>query len=60
LPSSNGESPRTSPAGAPAGFKQKHIERILAGLVGQLAVQIYREREVTGMCQVGGAFIVMR
>jgi 3-(3-hydroxy-phenyl)propionate hydroxylase len=30
---------------------QKHIERILAGWVGELAVPIYREREVTGFVQ---------
>jgi 3-(3-hydroxy-phenyl)propionate hydroxylase len=30
---------------------QKHIERILAGWVGELAVRIYREREVTGFAQ---------
>jgi len=30
---------------------QKHIERILAGWVRELAVPIYREREVTGFAQ---------
>jgi 2-polyprenyl-6-methoxyphenol hydroxylase-like FAD-dependent oxidoreductase len=30
---------------------QKHIERILAGWVGELAVPIYRGREVTGIAQ---------
>ncbi len=30
---------------------QKHIERILADWVGELAVPIYREREVTGFAQ---------
>jgi 2-polyprenyl-6-methoxyphenol hydroxylase-like FAD-dependent oxidoreductase len=30
---------------------QNHIERILAGWVGELAVPIYREREVTGFAQ---------
>jgi 3-(3-hydroxy-phenyl)propionate hydroxylase len=30
---------------------QNHIERILAGWVGDLAVPIYREREVTGFAQ---------
>src|SRR6266511_2492249 len=30
---------------------QNHIERILAGWVGELAVTIYREREVTGFTQ---------
>ncbi|HVH65638.1 MAG TPA: FAD-dependent monooxygenase, partial [Candidatus Acidoferrum sp.] len=30
---------------------QKHIERILAGWVGELAVPIYRGREVTGFAQ---------
>jgi 3-(3-hydroxy-phenyl)propionate hydroxylase len=30
---------------------QRHIERILAGWVGELAVPIYREREVTGFAQ---------
>ncbi len=33
------------------GLWQNHIERILAGWVGELAVQIYREREVTGFAQ---------
>src|SRR3954465_4531594 len=30
---------------------QKHIERILAGWVGELPVRIYRGREVTGFAQ---------
>ena len=30
---------------------QKHIERILAGWIEELAVSIYREREVTGFAQ---------
>jgi len=33
------------------GLRQKHIERILAGWVGELAVPIYRGREVTGFVQ---------
>jgi len=33
------------------GLWQKHIERILAGWVGELAVTIYREREVMGFAQ---------
>src|SRR5262245_2969337 len=33
------------------GLWQNHIERILAGWVGELAVPIYREREVTGFVQ---------
>ena len=33
------------------GLWQKHIERILAGWVNELAVPIYREREVTGFTQ---------
>ena len=33
------------------GLWQNHIERILAGWVGELAVQIYRGREVTGFAQ---------
>ena len=33
------------------GLWQKHIERILAGWVGELAVPIYRRREVTGIAQ---------
>jgi 2-polyprenyl-6-methoxyphenol hydroxylase-like FAD-dependent oxidoreductase len=34
------------------GLWQNHIERILAGWVGELAVPIHREREVTGFAQV--------
>src|SRR5437899_6455164 len=33
------------------GLRQNHIERILAGWVGELAVPIYRGREVTGFAQ---------
>ena len=33
------------------GLRQNHIERILAGWVGELAVPTYREREVTGFVQ---------
>ena len=33
------------------GLWQNHIERILAGWVGELAVAFYREREVTGLAQ---------
>jgi 2-polyprenyl-6-methoxyphenol hydroxylase-like FAD-dependent oxidoreductase len=33
------------------GLWQNHIERILAGWVGELAVTFYREREVTGFAQ---------
>jgi 2-polyprenyl-6-methoxyphenol hydroxylase-like FAD-dependent oxidoreductase len=33
------------------GLWQNHIERILAGWVGELEVPIYREREVTGFAQ---------
>jgi len=33
------------------GLWQKHIERILAGWVGELAVTIYRARDVTGLRQ---------
>ena len=33
------------------GLWQRHIERILAGWVGELAVTYYREREVTGFAQ---------
>jgi 2-polyprenyl-6-methoxyphenol hydroxylase-like FAD-dependent oxidoreductase len=33
------------------GLWQKHIERILGGWVGELAVTIYRGREVTGFAQ---------
>src|SRR5919198_5066327 len=32
-------------------LRQNHIERILAGWVGELAVPIHREREVTGFAQ---------
>src|SRR4030095_14390433 len=33
------------------GLWQKHIERILAGWVGELAVPVHRERDVTGFAQ---------
>jgi 3-(3-hydroxy-phenyl)propionate hydroxylase len=33
------------------GLWQNHIERILAGWIGELGVTIYREREVTGFVQ---------
>jgi 3-(3-hydroxy-phenyl)propionate hydroxylase len=33
------------------GLRQNHIERILAGWVGELAVSIYRGRDVTGFAQ---------
>jgi len=33
------------------GLWQNHIERILAGWVGELAVTVYRGREVTGLAQ---------
>jgi 3-(3-hydroxy-phenyl)propionate hydroxylase len=33
------------------GLRQNHIERILAEWVGELAVTIYRERDVTGFAQ---------
>src|SRR5216117_3852127 len=33
------------------GLWQNHIERVLAGWVGELAVPIYRERDVTGFAQ---------
>jgi 2-polyprenyl-6-methoxyphenol hydroxylase-like FAD-dependent oxidoreductase len=33
------------------GLWQNHIERILAGWAGELAVRIYREREVVGLAQ---------
>jgi 2-polyprenyl-6-methoxyphenol hydroxylase-like FAD-dependent oxidoreductase len=32
-------------------LRQQHIERILAGWVGELGVPIYRERQVTGLAQ---------
>jgi 2-polyprenyl-6-methoxyphenol hydroxylase-like FAD-dependent oxidoreductase len=35
------------------GLWQNHIERILAGWVGELPVTIYRERDVTGFAQDG-------
>jgi 2-polyprenyl-6-methoxyphenol hydroxylase-like FAD-dependent oxidoreductase len=35
------------------GLWQNHIERILAGWVGELAVTIYRGRDVTGIAQDG-------
>src|SRR2546428_1924954 len=33
------------------GLRQNHIERIMAGWVGELAVTFYRGREVTGFAQ---------
>ena len=39
------------PAPYGLGLWQNHIERILAGWVGELAVPIYRGREVTGFAQ---------
>jgi 2-polyprenyl-6-methoxyphenol hydroxylase-like FAD-dependent oxidoreductase len=33
------------------GLRQNHIERILAGWIGELAMPIYRGREVTGFAQ---------
>ena len=33
------------------GLRQKHVERILAGWVGELGVPVYRGREVTGFAQ---------
>jgi 2-polyprenyl-6-methoxyphenol hydroxylase-like FAD-dependent oxidoreductase len=33
------------------GLRQNHIERIMAGWVGELAVTFYRERDVTGFAQ---------
>ena len=33
------------------GLRQKHVERILAGWVGELAVTLYRDSEVTGFVQ---------
>src|SRR5689334_9781248 len=33
------------------GLRQNHIERILAAWVGELAVPVYRSREVTGFTQ---------
>ena len=43
----------TFPPGTPYGLAlwQNHIERILAGWVGELAARIYRRREVTGIAQ---------
>jgi 3-(3-hydroxy-phenyl)propionate hydroxylase len=43
----------TFPTRHPYGLalRQNRIEPILAGWVGELAVQIYREREVTGFAQ---------
>jgi 3-(3-hydroxy-phenyl)propionate hydroxylase len=35
-------------------LRQKHIERILADWAGELAVPVYRGREVTGFAQDGG------
>jgi 2-polyprenyl-6-methoxyphenol hydroxylase-like FAD-dependent oxidoreductase len=44
-----GDFPTRHPYGL--GLWQNHIERILAGWVDELAVPIYREREVTGFAQ---------
>ena len=44
-----GDFPTRHPYGL--GLWQNHIERILAGWVGELAVQFYRGREVTGFAQ---------
>ncbi len=44
-----GDFPTRHPYGL--GLWQKHIERILAGWVDELAVPIYRGREVTGLAQ---------
>jgi len=44
-----GDFPTRHPYGL--GLRQKHIERILAGWVGDLAVTLYRGREVTGFVQ---------
>ena len=40
------------------GLWQKHIERILAGWVGELAVPVYRGREVTGFAQDDAGVVV--
>ena len=40
------------------GLWQNHIERILAGWVGELGVPIYRGREVTGFAQGGAGVYV--
>ncbi len=40
------------------GLWQNHIERILADWVGELAVTIYRGREVTGIAQDGTGVVV--
>src|ERR687885_1041728 len=49
IPLDIGDFPTRHPYGL--GLWQNHIERILAGWVGELAVPIYREREVTGFAQ---------
>ena len=41
------------------GLRQKHIERILAGWVDELRVQIHRGREVTGFTQDGTSVDVL-
>src|SRR4051794_31051533 len=49
IPLSISDFPTRHPYGL--GLWQNHIERILAGWVDELAVPIYREREVTGLAQ---------
>ena len=49
IPLDISEFPTRHPYGL--GLWQNHIERILAGWVGELAVTIYRGREVTGFAQ---------
>src|SRR5205809_5491441 len=49
VPLDIGDFPTRHPYGL--GLWQTHIERILAGWVDELAVPIYREREVTGFAQ---------
>src|ERR687889_410443 len=44
-----GDFPTRHPYGL--GLWQNHIERILAGWVGELPVRIYRGREMTGLAQ---------
>jgi 2-polyprenyl-6-methoxyphenol hydroxylase-like FAD-dependent oxidoreductase len=51
------DSPTRHPYGL--GLWQKHIERILAGWVDELAVTIYRATEVTGFAQDGTGVDVM-
>ena len=49
IPLDIGDFPTRHPYGL--GLWQKHIERILAGWVGELPVTLYRNREVTGFAQ---------